>query len=65
MESVPRPTLRPETGTEPAATTTSDVRSIPLEMLLADADARHMVTRILDRMDRPSGVKVAKFNSSI
>jgi hypothetical protein len=65
VERVTSPTQRPEAGIEPKATAISDVRSIPLETLQADAGARHMVSRILVRMDRPSQVKVAKFNSAI
>jgi FXSXX-COOH protein len=53
------------TRTEPMATTITDVRAAPLEMLRADPGARHMVSRILARMDGSSRVNVAKFNSAI
>lgn len=65
VESVTRTTQQPEAGIEPKATVIFDVRSMPLEVLTADAGVRHMVSRILDRMDGPSRVNVAKFNSSI
>jgi FXSXX-COOH protein len=60
------PTLPPsEARIEPTATAIFDVRSMPLDMLTSDADARHMVSRILDRMDGATRVSVAKFNSAI
>ncbi len=58
-------TPQPVTGIEPAATAIFDVRSMPLEMLTSDVDVFGMVSKILDRMDEPSRVNVAKFNSSI
>ena len=66
MEKIIGPTLpMPGAELEPTATAIVDVRSMPLEMLQTDAGARHMVSRILDRMDGPSRVSVAKFNSAI
>jgi FXSXX-COOH protein len=65
VEKVTRPTPQPDTEIEPKATVIIDVRSVPLAMLTVDADARHMVGRILDRMDGPTRVSVAKFNSAI
>ena len=66
VESVSEPTLRqPETRTEPAATAILDVRTIPLETLAQDAGARCMVDEILARMDTPTRVSVAMFNSAI
>lgn len=57
--------LQSVTGIEPAATAILDVRSMPLAMLTSDVQVFHMVSKILDRMDEPSRVNVAKFNSSI
>jgi len=65
VESHPGSTRQLEVRIEPTATAIFDVRSMPLEMLTADAGAHNMVDRILDRMDGPSRVNVAKFNSSI
>jgi FXSXX-COOH protein len=65
VENVTVSKQQPETGIEPTVTAIFDVRSMPLEMLTVDTGARHMVSRILDRMDGPSRVSVAKFNSAI
>jgi hypothetical protein len=58
-------TLQPGAGKEPTVTAAFDVRSIPLDTLLQDVHVRHMVSKILARMDGPARVSVAKFNSSI
>jgi hypothetical protein len=66
VERIIGPTLPPpEARIEPTATAIFDVRSMPLEMLTSDAGAHHMVSRILDRIDGPTRVSVAKFNSAI
>lgn len=65
VETVLEATQQPETRIQPLATAIFDVRSMPLEALQTDAGARHMVRRILDRLDGSSRVNVAKFNSSI
>lgn len=66
MQRINGPALPPpEARVEPPATAIFDVRSMPLQMLTRDAGARHMVARILDRMDEPTRVSVAKFNSAI
>jgi FXSXX-COOH protein len=66
VERVSGPTLRqPETRTEPAATAVLDARWMPLETLAQDAGTRRMVDEILARMDTPTRVSVAMFNSAI
>jgi FXSXX-COOH protein len=42
-----------------------DLRAIPLEEIAMDADARRVVTRILESMEEPSPGPAAMFQSSI
>jgi hypothetical protein len=42
-----------------------DVRDIPLGLLPADADARRMVTKLVEKVEGQSRVRVAMFNSAI
>jgi FXSXX-COOH protein len=65
VEIASEPKLRSGTGDEPKATAIIDVRHMPLETLLGDADVSAMVGRILDSMDGSSRVSVAMFNSAI
>lgn len=47
------------------ATPMIDLRAIPLEEIAMDADARRVVTRILESMEEPSPGPAAMFQSSI
>jgi hypothetical protein len=42
-----------------------DAREIPLELLAVDADYRRVVTGLVESMEGPSRVRVAKFQSAI
>ena len=61
MEGVTTSVPQDEIGAAPIA----DVRAVPLEQLTADADARHIVSGVMESMEGSSRVRVAMFQSSI
>jgi hypothetical protein len=50
---------------EPDPILIADLREVPLEYLGQDADARHLVIKVMESVEGPSRVGVAMFSSGI